>query len=139
MQLNLNKNQGLVIPEPFYHLLQSELATITPPAATTDAVTLNFRDSDYSAERGGYHPVEIRLEKHSEQWQLVYITDFSFSGGPCPELIKEIDISFARQQVFSLYGGWLGSRSGKELIKLFTDNFVEYHAMEVYNLTVSFD
>ena len=139
MQLNLNKNQGLVMPEGLYRLLHSELATITPPDASTDAVTLNFRNNGYSAECGGYHPVEIRLEKHSEQWQLVYITDFSFSGGPYPELVKEIDICFERQQVFHLYGGWLDKQSGNELIKLFIDNFVEYHAMAVYGLTVSFD
>ena len=139
MRLNLNKNQGLVMPESFYRLLQSELSTVIPPTDGTNAVTLNFRDNDYSAEAGGYHPVEIRLEKHSEQWQLVYITDFSFSGGPFPELIREIDICFERQQVFHLYGGWLDQRSGKELIKLFTDNFIAYHVMEVYCLTVSFD
>ena len=139
MQLNLNKNQGLVMPESFYRLLNRELATVTPPAINVSAVTLNFRDCDYSAEYGGYHPVEIRLEKHSEQWQLIYITDFSFSGGPYPELVKEIDICFERQQVFSVYGGWLDRCSGKELIKLFTGNFIEYHAMAVYSLTVCFD
>jgi len=29
------------------------------------ALTLNFRDPDYSPEAGGYRPVEIRLEKQT--------------------------------------------------------------------------
>lgn len=36
----------------------------------SNAVTINFRDPDYSPQTGGFHPVEIRLEKGADQWQL---------------------------------------------------------------------
>jgi len=38
------------------------------PAAS--ALTLNFKDPSYSPEHGGYHPVEIRLERRKEYWAL---------------------------------------------------------------------
>jgi len=36
---------------------------------------INFRDPDYSAESGGYHPVEICLD---ENGRFQYITDFAY-------------------------------------------------------------
>ena len=44
------------------------------------AITLNFRDPTYSADAGGFHPVEIRLEKDHGQWHFSYITDFCYVG-----------------------------------------------------------
>ena len=41
-----------------------------------DSITINFRDPNYSVESGGFHPVEMRLEKHGDTWQFCYITDF---------------------------------------------------------------
>lgn len=58
------------------------------------ALTFNFRDSSYSAESGGWHPVEIRIEQESGQWHFNYITDFSYVGYPYPELAKEVDFDF---------------------------------------------
>ncbi len=34
-----------------------------PDGPTPAVLTLNYRDPDYSATTGGYHPVEIRLER----------------------------------------------------------------------------
>ena len=44
---------------------------------TSDGVILNFRDPDYSAESGGYHPVEICVDA---QGRIQYITDFAYYG-----------------------------------------------------------
>lgn len=50
------------------------------------AVTLNFRDPDYSVERGGYHPVEIRLVHPGDEWCLDY--RFWLYGNVYPESRK---------------------------------------------------
>ncbi|NOH25228.1 DUF2787 family protein [Vibrio europaeus] len=73
------------------------------PTASTRALTFNFRDTSYSAESGGWHPVEIRIEQHQEQWHFCYITDFSYVGFPYPELAKEVDFDFANGEAAFLY------------------------------------
>jgi hypothetical protein len=139
MKLNFNKVQGFAVPEKLFQLINTELTDTTTSANTTNAITLNFRDPDYSALAGGYHPVEIRVEKKSELWQIAYITDFSFQGSPFPELTKEIDVCFITKQVFSLFCGWLQNKNAKELLSLFIENFIEYYSMGSYQVSVSFD
>ncbi|GAK85917.1 hypothetical protein JCM19238_3507 [Vibrio ponticus] len=79
--------------------LQSKLEQIVNeqhlPIETTKALTFNFRDTSYSAEDGGWHPVEIRIEQENGQWHFCYITDFSYVGDPYPELAKEVDFDFS--------------------------------------------
>ena len=139
MKLNFNKVQGFTVPEKLYQLINTELADTATPVNTANAITLNFRDPGYSAETGGYHPVEIRLENKSELWQIAYITDFSFQGSPFPKLIKEIDICFITKTAFSLFFGWLQNKSAKELLSLFVDNFIDYYSMDCYQVSISFD
>jgi|TARA_R110001583_G_scaffold194969_1_gene368018 hypothetical protein len=139
MKLNFDKAQCFTVPEKLDLLINAELATLTTPALDTSTITFNFRDNDYSAESGGFQPVEIRLELHNNLWQFIYITDFSYQGFPYPELVKEIDICFQSKRVYSLYGGNLSRRDGNELLKLFLSNFIEYHAMGTYQVTVSCD
>jgi hypothetical protein len=139
MKLNFNEVQGFSVPENLFQLINTELADTTTPSNTLSAITLNFRDHSYSAEAGGYHPVEIRLEKKKELWQIAYITDFSFQGSPFPELTKEIDVCFITRQVFSLFCGWLQNNNAKELLNLFIENFIEYYSMDSYQVSVSFD
>jgi hypothetical protein len=113
-------------------LLTQELLNTSPKDA--NAITLYFRDPDYSPERGGFHPVEVRLEKQFDRWRLVYVTDFAFHGY---ELIKDIDICFNSKQVYSSLGGWINHDEGEELIELFSDNFISYHHMDVYQVQVA--
>jgi hypothetical protein len=139
MKLNFNNVQGFAVPENLFQLINTELADKTTPANTFNVITLNFRDPGYSPSAGGYHPVEMRLEKKNELWQLAYITDFSFQGTPSPELVKEIDVCFITKQVFSLFCGWLQNKNAKELLNLFIENFIEYYSMGSYQVSVSFD
>jgi hypothetical protein len=134
MTISIDTNQAPAMPASFYQLLTQELLNTNPKDA--NAITLNFRDPDYSADRGGFHPVEVRLEKQLNHWRLVYITDFAFHGSPYPELIKDIDICFNSKQVYSSIGGWIGHKEGQELIELFSDNFINYHHMDVYQVQV---
>ena len=138
MKLNFNKVQGFAMPVKLNALLNRELAKVKAPDTDAYAVTFNFRDTNYSAENGGYHPVELRLEKHDGHWQFIYITDFSYSGGPYPELEKEIDVCFETKRVFCLFSGWHNHSAGKELVKLFISNFIEYQTTNAYQTKISF-
>lgn len=137
MTLTIKRNQLPAMPDRFYQVIEKELADVDLKDA--NSITLNFRDPDYSAEDGGFHPVEVRLEKQQDHWRLVYVTDFAFRGHPFPELVKDIDICFNSKQVYSLFSGWIGERESLGLIKLFSDNFVSYYQMEVYQVEVSLD
>jgi hypothetical protein len=97
MKMNIKKPQGLTLPTKLFELINDEIVKHKVDVTSNNALTLNFRNTDYTATTGGYHPVEIRLEKigstpKPDHWQLVYITDFSYQGGPQPELVTEIDI-----------------------------------------------
>lgn len=137
MKLNFNKQQCFAVPLKLYALINTELAKVEAAKTNVCALTFNFCDSNYSVNKGGYHPVELRLDKHNEQWEFVYITDFSYQGYPA-ELVKEIDVCFESNQVYSLYAGWLNQNGAKELIKIFITNFIEYHAMDAYTTKVDF-
>lgn len=139
MNLNFNKAQGFEVPETLYTLINHILSEQSPPNEKTTAITINFRDPHYSVEKGGYHPVEIRLEKRSELWQLTYITDFSYQGTGFPELIKEIDVCFVTKQMFNLFLGYLQGKQANELLTLFIENFVNYAQNNIYNVEVTFD
>jgi hypothetical protein len=138
MKLNFKKNQGFTVSAKLLALLNCELAKVEKPEASFYALTFNFRDPNYSADKGGYHPIELRIEKHDDHWDFIYITDFSYQGSPYPELVKEIDVCFETKRVFSLFGGWLSQRNGKALIKLFISNFIEYHSMNAYQTKINF-
>lgn len=54
---------GLALPvsNEFAQTLLQRLITATEGLDDLTAVTINFRDPNYSADAGGYHPVEVRL------------------------------------------------------------------------------
>ncbi len=52
---------------------------------------ISFKSSDYSAETGGYRPVEVMIRDS----QVIYVTDFTYVGsGPFAELVKGMDWDF---------------------------------------------
>lgn len=137
MALQIEQVPGLKVPDSFIDVIVSAVIERGDSVGGTKAVTINFRDPDYSPEAGGFHPVEVRLEKQATSWQLVYITDFSYQGRHTPELIKEIDVCFSIKQVYHFLAGWLNAREGKELIALFISNFVDYYNTGCYQVTVT--
>lgn len=86
---------------------------------------LNFRDPNYSMDKGGFHPVEISIDNNGT---INYITDFSYSYG---ELSKEIDFDFSCQE-FQMFGKAMPISKGKSLFKLWQGNFCEYYKMGVF-------
>ncbi|MCW8349325.1 DUF2787 domain-containing protein [Vibrio sp. ZSDZ65] len=108
-----------------------------------DGIIFNFRDASYSAEKGGFHPVEICLNKHSDgAWHYSYITDFAYIGNHYPELERGLDFDFSRGEWFTHHQqGWASIKedsAAKELYQLWEHNFLAYMAMEAYDhITVS--
>lgn len=100
-------------------------------------VVLNFRDPNYSAERGGYHPVEIMLSKQEEQWQIRYITDFCFVGqGAFVELAKCLDFD-VDQNLFQDQARCYPLKTANSLYKTWEQNFLCYlHQFGAYDVTV---
>lgn len=104
----------------------------------TEAVVINFRDPDYSAESGGFHPVEIRLIRKNNEWYFDYVTDFSYMGRVYPELEKEIDFCWSGNYVFHyLIGDISLAAERNELWSLWERNFMEYLSMGIYRVTVT--
>jgi hypothetical protein len=91
MKLNFDSD-GLLVPvTPDLMNLLAKVASDKDIPNDTGTVVFNFRDSTYSNDKGGYHPVEISITSHNGLWQFDYITSFSYQGYPYPELAKEVD------------------------------------------------
>jgi hypothetical protein len=104
----------------------------------TNSVTFNFRDKSYSAENGGFHPVEIALTKEADNtWQYAYITDFAFVGNHYPELAKELDFDFLSGEWFASYlrdySSIKNNANAAELYRLWEHNFLAYASMGMYD------
>ncbi|MDH5938669.1 DUF2787 domain-containing protein [Vibrio splendidus] len=97
---------------------------------------IHFSNKHYSAEHGGYHPVEITLKKDiNNKYTILYITDFSFNGYPYPTLERDIEFDFTHATVFTRYSG-LKSISAPNTDKLYTlweSKFIANLAKGVYN------
>lgn len=139
MKLTFDQSQCFSVPEKLLSILNTELAKLTDPDPTSRGITFNFRDENYSSDDGGFHPVEIRLNKHNNQWQFEYITDFSFQGFPYPELVKEIDICFHSKQVTTFFGVPMNKSESDEFIEHFIGNFTAYVDMGVFKVKIGFD
>ncbi len=118
--------------------LAEQLANFIPKSLADKAVVLNFRESTYSPETGGYHPVEISLRLlTSNHWQISYITDFCFVGqGDFTELAKCLDFDVGQNVYQDLYQCTELS-AGLEMFKLWQTNFMAYLKMEVFEITAS--
>ncbi|PSV56471.1 DUF2787 domain-containing protein [Photobacterium sp. GB-3] len=105
------------------------------PITSTSALTFNFRDTGYSAESGGWHPVEIRIEQENGQWHFSYITDFSYVGHPYPELAKEVDFDFDSGIASFLFMKQvpISSDDVMDFYQVWEMNFLAYVDMEVFD------
>lgn len=136
MKENMTVHQsGLDLPvsQAFINILYEHLPQ---PPLIAPAVTLNFRDPKYSAESGGFHPVEICLTHHADGWYFDYVTDFSYMGHPWPELEKELDICWSQRYIWHCLMGDIDTEEGGALFELWQRNFIRYCRMKIYRVTV---
>ncbi|CED58358.1 Putative uncharacterized protein [Moritella viscosa] len=105
---------------------------------TVNSITFNFRSPDYTAEHGGYYPVEISIERQGDTWKLCYITDFSYVGsGYFTELAKNTDFDFTHDEFQSVLGVNRLSEAA-EFYLIWEANFLEYAVnFDVFELTIT--
>jgi len=111
--------------------LTSYLSELTDERKITEsnqAITFNFRDTTYSAEAGGYHPVEIRIEKQGDVWVFSYLTDFAYVGSPYPELVKEVDFDITYGVAFVQFMGEVPISDPEilDFYRIWESNFMTY-------------
>ena len=133
-------NLPVTVSSDLLNVLWFHMAEHQQALNVVSGITYNFRDPDYSPEYGGYHPVEIRLDKRGNVWHFAYVTDFAYVGvGAYAELVKELDFDF-NCQVFSHNAfGLLSEKSLNEWFQLWQENFLNYYAQQSYTVSVSFD
>lgn len=91
MKLNFDSDNLLVPVTPTLMDLLTKVVQENNIPTDANTIVFNFRDSTYSSDDGGYHPVEISISSHNGLWQFDYITSFSYQGYHYPELAKDID------------------------------------------------
>lgn len=132
------KHEGLALPmSPMFTLY---IADLIASYANNEAVVLNFRDPKYSANDGGYHPVEMRLENEGDGWRFCYITDFCYIGsGYMAELTKNMDFDFDAGVFQNMFGTY-AIKQAIEIFQVWESNFV-YYAMvsKVFNIKIISD
>ena len=130
------QHEGLALPVS-KSLADTLINIIEQQNTTSDSVTINFRDPTYSAEDGGFHPVEIRLEKRNDTWQFCYITDFCYVGsGYNAELAKDLDFDF-QAGVFQNLFGVFPIEQATDMYQIWESNFLHYwQEMDVFTLIV---
>jgi len=123
--------QSLKLSKDLINIIEQQIEN---KKASDGYLTLSFRDPTYSAETGGYHPVEILI---NAEGSVQYITDFSFVGqGGYAELVKELDFDFSLG-LFQHMGRDYPLEQGAELFKIFQSNFCSYYESGVYEVEVS--
>lgn len=120
------KHEDLAVPmSPMFTLY---IADLLAPYENENGVTINFRDPNYSADDGGYHPVEMRLENDGDGWRFCYITDFCYIGsGYMAELAKDLDFDFDAGVFQNLFGTY-PIEQAIEMFQIWENNFI-YYAM----------
>jgi hypothetical protein len=127
--------QALPVSTKFAHALQTLL---NKKRTDAESVTINFRDPTYSPESGGFHPVEIRLERQGNKWHFCYITDFAYVGsGFHAELAKELDFDF-QSGVFQNLLGVFPIEQATDMYQIWEGNFLHYWLeLEAFLITIS--
>jgi hypothetical protein len=118
--------------------LQTVLIELIKTKATDSvtAITLNFRDTTYSAEAGGFHPVEIAMQKDSAQrWSILYITDFAYMGNYYPELERSVDFDIGNNMAFFTGVGWqaIDAYGVNDFYQIWEGNFLSYLEMDAFD------
>ncbi|WP_372880295.1 DUF2787 domain-containing protein [Psychromonas sp.] len=140
MDIKIDQNLLDISDELFAELKRVMIENV--PSDTVTQFTFNYRDSSYNTEAGGYHPVEIAIQKEhsSNRWQLIYITDFAYQGYPYAELVKELDFDFTTELFCSCFSRpeAISHPDVKEMYQLWESNFLNYLELGAYDqITIS--
>lgn len=126
----------VAVPQAFTDILSTELDKAKLHDDKTD-VTLNFRDPTYSAETGGFRPVEVRSIRQGNEWHLDYVTEFTYVGmGPYAELVTDLNFDFGCQAFTCMYGN-IPKQELNEAFKDWSRNFTTYYLDDIYEVSVT--
>ena len=133
MTITVNPQTTITMLDPDFVSVVNDLLKDTTLDAP-EIVALNFRDPTYSAENGGYHPVEIHVDANGK---ILCVTDFSFAGvPPFVELGIELDWSF-EQDSFRQFDNMYDLECGRSLLGLYLANFTAYYKSGIYQVEVT--
>ncbi|EPB6712356.1 DUF2787 family protein [Escherichia coli] len=140
MQISINQTKyPFPVSTDLIHIILNVVDANPPLRSHHSAITINFRDKSYSPEKGGYHPVEIRLINSGDTWYFDYVTDFGYVGVVYPELEKTLDFSWTDGYAWAAFAGDLPDADGIELYKLWQQNFVAYWITGVFTTSVCWE
>ena len=133
MTITVNPQTRITLFDPeFVSALNNLLKETTPEKSSV--IALNFRDPNYSATAGGYHPVEIHVDSKGD---VLSITDFAYFGTPpFVELGIELDFSF-EHNYFRQFDNLYELECGRGLLGLYTRNFTAYYNSGAYQVDVT--
>ncbi len=127
----VTKGYPLPVDPKLIQILEQEIGE--SKVSHTEPIYIHFRDPGYSAEAGGFHPVEIMIQDN----RIQYCTDFMYYGsGPWTELGKDLDFDFSTG-LFQQQGQDHPIERGRSIFALWTQNFCDYWAMGVFTVTVT--
>jgi hypothetical protein len=133
MPITINPQTRITLLEPNFVSVVNDLLKDTS-LDTSEVIALNFRDPTYSAENGGYHPVEIHVDSKGD---VLSITDFAYFGmPPFAELGIELDWNF-EQDSFRQFDSFYDLECGRGLLGLYIKNFVAYHKGGCFEVEVT--
>jgi hypothetical protein len=133
MPIKVNPQTKITMLDPGFVSVINDLLKDTSLDAP-EIAALNFRDPSYSAENGGYHPVEIHFDSSGV---LLCLTDFAYFGAPpMVELGIELDWNF-EQDSFRQFDGMYDLECGRGLLGLYLANFTAYYRSGVYRVEVT--
>lgn len=103
---------------------------------SSTAITLNFCDTSYSAEAGGFHPVEIAMQKdRALRWSILYITDFAYFGSAYPELERNVDFDIGNNMAFFTGVGRqaIDAYGVNDFYQIWESNFLSYLEVDAFD------
>lgn len=140
MKLNFNLDSLAVPVDP--ELFKQLEALVEKENTSEEATSLvfNFRGKSYSADAGGFHPVEIRIYLEDHMWNIDYITDFSYQGGVFPEIAAEVDFDFRNNRLSVSFVPPMAISADIDFFNLWLGNFFAYLNSEAFDeITVGWD
>lgn len=126
--------QSFISSDKLKKILNQAIAQAGLPVV--ERYTVSFKDTDYSAESGGFRPVEIAVSQiASGEWIIEYITEFGYFGNYYPELERSVDFDISSGSWFMAYSGWnsLDNDDCREFYDLWENNFIQYVGMNAYD------
>ncbi|NAX34110.1 DUF2787 domain-containing protein [Vibrio sp. V27_P1S3P104] len=126
----LNHKQNL----PFS--VTSKLSEFLAQRINKDGLSIiNFRNSKYHAEAGGFRPVEVMIEKSGESYAIIYYTEFRYFGqGIYAELGKSNDFDFRELTYYAEFIGPVPfDEEVGEMFNLFVSNTLSYAEMGCFD------